>query len=95
MAMSLTDSANLINDITFRGRVKVAALQYAQYLQLQSGLNMSKANWVQRTMQAPDQVALQLVPAVVMSPNVQQAGGAAVSDPDLIAATQVEADKQM
>lgn len=26
MAMSQTDTANLINDLTFRGRVKVAAL---------------------------------------------------------------------
>lgn len=95
MAMSQTDTANLINDPIFRGRVKVAALQYAQYLQLQPSLNASKANWIQRTMTQPDQIAQTLVAAVVISPNVQNAGGSSVSDPDLLAATQYAADLQM
>lgn len=92
--LSQTELANLINDSTFRGRVKVAALQYAQYLQMQPNLSASKANWIQRVMMQPDMVAQTLTPGVVISPNVSSIG-AAVSDPDLLAATQSVSDMQM
>jgi hypothetical protein len=84
-----------MNDPTFRGRVKVAALQYAQYIHLQAGVPNSKTQWAQRTMQQPDATAQILVPTVVMNPNVQQAGGAAINDTDLIAAVQSVADMMM
>jgi hypothetical protein len=94
MALTLSDSAALINDPTFRGRVKVAAVNYAQYLQLQPSLSASKSRWIQNTMTQPDQAAQQLTPGVVLNPSVQNAG-AAVTDADLKAATQVVADLQM
>jgi len=89
--MTFEESAQLMNDPTFRGRVKVAALTYAQYI-LQSGpLGNSRFQWAQRTMQTPDQTAQTLVPAVVMNVNVQQ-NGANTDDPNLQAAVQVVAE---
>jgi len=92
--MTLLESANLMINIDFRNRVKVAALQYAQYIQLQSANSNSRASWAQRTIQSPDQAAIQLVPAVVMNVNVQQAGPD-VTDLNLQAAVQAVSDLQM
>ena len=94
MALSLADSAILMMDSTFRGRVKVAALKYAQYLQLQPSLSNSKSNWIRSTISSPDQTAATLTPAVVMNPNVQ-GPGADVDDANLSAAVQAVADLQM
>lgn len=92
--MDLLESANLMNDQTFRSRIKAAALQYALYIQSQANNSNSRANWAQRTIQAPDQMVGLLAGAVVMNTNVQQAG-AEVTDPALIAAVQVVSDLQM
>lgn len=94
MALTFTESAALMNDPDFRGRVKVAALNYAQFLSLQTGNNNSKMKWIQQTQLQPDMTATILVPPTVMNPNVQ-AGGATVSDADLQAAVQATADMIM
>lgn len=95
MAMTYEESAALMRDNTFQGRVKVAAITYAQYLSLQPANSGSKARWIQNTMSAPDMAAQQLTPGTVMNPNVQQAGGATVTDVDLQAAVQAVADVMM
>lgn len=92
--MTFEESAQLINDQAFRGRVKVAALLYAQYLSQQPNLGNAKQTWIRQTMQAPDQAAQLLSPNVVINPNVQQAG-AAVTDANLQAAVQYVADAMM
>ena len=92
--LTLAESAALMLDPQFRGRVKVAAMKYADALLLQSGLSVSRTQWAQRTMQQPDQTAQQLVSGVVINVNVQNAG-ADVSDPDLTATVQVVADRMM
>lgn len=94
MALNFAQSAALMNNLDFRGRVKVAALQYATALLAQPGSSNSKASWVQRTMQQPDTTAQVLVPAVVLNVNVQNAG-ADITDQDLAAAVQATADKMM
>ena len=94
MSMTFEESAALINDSVFRGRVKVAALLYAQYLSLQPANSNAKMRWLQQMIATPDQTATQLAPPTVMNPNVQQAG-AAVTDIDLQAAVQVVADMMM
>lgn len=94
MAMTFEESAALMNDADFRGRVKVAALQYATGIMLQSGNSKSRTVWAQNTMQSPDMQAQVLTPNVVMNVNVQMAG-ADISDQDLAAATQVTADMMM
>lgn len=94
MALTLDESAQLINDTQMRGRIKVAALKYAGYLQLQNNLSMSRTRWVQQTIQQPEQTAQMITPAVVMNVNVQTLG-ADIDDANLEAAVQIVADQQM
>lgn len=96
MAMTQEESAALMNDPVFRGRVKVCALNYAQYLTLQAATASSNAKmkWMQATIAGPDQMAATLTPPVVLNPNVQIAG-AEVTDADLMAAVQAVADMIM
>ena len=83
-----------MNNVDFRNRVKAAALQYALYIQTQANNSNSRANWAQRMLQSPDQMAMQLAGGVVMNVNVQQAG-ADVTDQNLAAAVQIVSDLQM
>jgi hypothetical protein len=92
--MNLLESANLMNNPDFRNRVKASALQYALFIQTQPNNSNSRANWAQRMLQSPDQMATQLAGGVVMNVNVQQ-GGENVTDQNLAAAVQVVADLQM
>lgn len=92
--LSLDQSAQLMKDFTFLGRVKSAALTYAQYLSLQPANSGAKVRWMQQTMNQPDQMAQQLVSPVVLNPNVQQAGST-IDDPGLQAAVQSVADVMM
>lgn len=94
MALNLEESANLINDSAFRGRVKVAALLYAQYLTLHPGNSNSMMNWVFQTLKSPDASTAMLVPSVVINPNVQSAGKD-VTDADLQSAVQTVANSLM
>lgn len=94
MALSFAESAELINNLDFRGRVKVAALQYAAYLATVAGNSNSKQQWAQRTLQMPDQTAQTLVGPVVMNTNVQSLG-ANIDDQNLAASVQVVADMMM
>ena len=77
MALSYEESSNLMNDFAFRGRIKVAALKFADYIFGEAnnvqGHN-SRESWARRTFQQPDQVAMELHPPVVMDPSVQQDG---------------------
>lgn len=91
MALDYTESAALMQDPTFRGRVKVAALEYAQFLTLQPANSNSKVKWIQQTYANPDQMAATLTPPTVMNPNVQ-AAGATISDAELQGAVQAVAD---
>jgi hypothetical protein len=93
MAMTYEESNLLMQDPAFRGRVKVAALTYAQYLSLEPATN-AQMRWIQNTMAAPDQMAMTLTPPTVMNPNVQTAG-AAVTDEQLQAAVQAVANQFM
>jgi len=92
--MTFEESATLINDPTFRGRVKVAALVYAQYLSLQPNNSSRRSDWIFNTLRAPDIATQTLTPSVVINPNVQQEG-ASVTDPNLQAAVQMAADTLM
>lgn len=95
--LTYDQSAQLMQDSTFRGRVKVACLSYAQYISLEPTnvpAHNSRFKWAQRCVQAPDAIAAETVPPTVMNPNVQQAGSA-VTDPDLQAAVQTVVDAIM
>ena len=75
--MSYTESAALMNDLEFRGRIKVAALKYADSIMLEAtnvAAHNTRLRWAQGCFQQPDQTAGQLQPPVVMDPAVQLAG---------------------
>ena len=85
MALSYSDSADLMNDTVFRGRIKVAALHFANYVMGESpgtSSHNTRFKWAQAAYLMPDQTAMNLQPIVVMDSNVQ-AQGAAVDDPTL------------
>lgn len=92
--MTYEESATLMNDATFQGRVKVACLSYAQYIGLEdpgSPGHSSRYRWAQNTVLNPVAVAGQITPPTVMNPNVQ-AAGADITDQDLQAAVQAVVD---
>ena len=71
--LSTEQSAELMNDMSFRGRVKVCCLTYAMRL-LTEVQGQGRLRWAQATMQGPDTSAMQIIPAVVMQPAVQSQG---------------------
>ena len=92
MAMTYLESAALMGDAEFRGRIKVAALKYADSIISGTGNTASKERWAQTVFQQPDQVAFQLQPPVVMDAAVQ-AAGSAIDDTALQGAVETVANK--
>ena len=70
-------SAQLMNDMAFRGRVKVACLHFATYIQgepVSTPAHNTRYKWAQECVVIPDQKALLFAPSVVMDAAVQSAG---------------------
>jgi len=82
MALTYKDSNDLMNDFDFRGRIKVAALKFANSL-MDEAINTqwhgAHVRWASNVLLNSEQVATQLHPSVVMDPAVQQ-DGAAITD---------------
>lgn len=77
MALTYTDSATLMNDMVFRGRVKVACLKFATSILDEAGTvqaHGARSRWANNCVIQPDQVAATVTPSTVMDPNVQAAG---------------------
>ena len=76
--MTYQESNDLMNDVVFRGRVKVACLKFADSI-LGEASNIPAHNtryrWAQQCEQVPDQTAAQVTPPTVMDAAVQSAGG--------------------
>jgi hypothetical protein len=75
--MTYDESAALMTDMEFRGRVKVSALKYADSITIEANTvpaHNTRLRWAQSTMQQPDMTAGQLQPPVVMDSAVQLAG---------------------
>ena len=88
--MTYTESATLMSDPAFRGRIKVAVLKYADSIMNEASTvpaHNTREKWAVSTMQQPDMVAGQIQPPTVMDPAVQQ-DGAAVTDAGLQAAVE-------
>jgi hypothetical protein len=93
--MAYEDSAALMQDATFRGRIKVACLEFGSYVMNEAGnapAHVSRWKWAQNMFQSPEGTAAQLQPAVVMDPNVQQSG-AAIDDNTLQSAVEAAIQK--
>lgn len=75
--MTYDDSAKLMNDQDFRGRVKVAILQYSNYILDEAptvAAHNTRFKWAIQATQQPDLTAANLQPVVVMDGAVQGAG---------------------
>jgi hypothetical protein len=83
--MTYAESAQLMSDMQFQGRVKVSALTFAAYIMNEptsTPAHSSRVKWAQGCYANPNVVAINLQSPVVMTPEVQ-ADGAAVSDANL------------
>lgn len=90
MALTYEESAALMNDFAFRGRVKVAALKYADSILIEATTvpaHNTRERWAMQTFQQPDLAAQNLQPPVVMDPAVQQ-DGSGITDAALQAAVE-------
>ena len=93
--MTQTESANLMQDMVFRGRIKVCCLTYADYIGGEANATPAhnvRIRWAQTVYQNPDMVAGNLQPPVVMDAAVQSAGSA-IPDSALQAAVETVVNK--
>lgn len=83
--MTYDESSQLMMDSAFGGRIKVAVLKYAAYIQDEATsvpAHSSRLRWAQGAFQNPTMTATQIQPPTVMTPQVQSAG-AEVTDANL------------
>jgi hypothetical protein len=75
--MTYDESAALMTDASFRGRVKVACLDFANSIMIEdptTPAHNARQRWATQCFQIPDQTAAQVQPPTVMDPAVQQDG---------------------
>jgi len=95
--MTYEESAALMGDPAFRGRVKVAVLKYADSIMIEASnvpAHNTRERWALNAMNNPEMVAMQIQPPVVMDVQVQT-DGAAISDTALQGSVQAVIDKMM
>jgi hypothetical protein len=82
MALTYEESAALMNDFAFRGRIKVACLTFANYILSEATTTVAhntRVKWANQALNNSDFVAGQVQSPVVMDPQVQ-ADGSAITD---------------
>ena len=95
MALTYDDSASLMKDPSFIGRIKVACLKYADYIINEAPdtpAHSARIRWAQTCNMNPDLTAQNLGPTTVMDDKVQ-ADGATISDGDLQSAVETAINK--
>lgn len=95
--MTYSDSAALMNDFDFKGRVKVACLTFATYIMgepIDTDAHSSRLRWAQQVFQNSDMVASQVQPPTVMTTQVQT-DGKNVSDANLQTAVESVVNKML
>lgn len=95
--MTYEQSAELMIDVAFRGRIKVAVLKFANYVLDEPGnvtAHNARHRWAVGAMQQPDTVAAQVQAPVVMDGAVQSAG-AAITDSALQSSVETILNKLM
>ena len=97
MALTYEESAALMLDMEFRGRIKVACLKYADSI-IGEATNIpahnSRYKWAQSTMQSPDMAAASVQPPTVMDAQVQT-DGAAITDSALQGSVEAVVNKML
>lgn len=77
MALSYEQSADLMKDGVFIGRIKVGCITFARYIMDEAAsvpAHSTRVRWAQNTLSSPDASAQQITPTVVMDSAVQEAG---------------------
>ena len=90
MALTYEESAALMTDFAFRGRVKVSCLKFAGSIFIEpdtTPAHNTRVRWATNAYQNPDGVATQTQPPTVMDPAVQESG-AEITDLALQAAVE-------
>ena len=93
--MTYEESAALMNDSGFRGRVKVSCLKFADSILIEATTtpaHNTRLRWAQSVIQSPDMVAAQVTAPVIMDPAVQ-AAGEAIEDAALQSAVEATVNK--
>jgi hypothetical protein len=96
MALSYEATAELMKDLTFRGRVSIACVNYARYITDEAATtpaHSTRYRWAQATLISPEGAVGQVIPTVVTDSAVQDAGGAAITDPALQNAVETAVNK--
>jgi hypothetical protein len=95
--MTYIESAALMNDLEFRGRVKVACLKYADSIMIEASstpAHASRLRWAQQCFNNPEVTASQVQPATVMDAAVQ-AAGAQIEDVPLQGSVEAVVNKML
>lgn len=103
MALTYEQSADLMNNQIFRGRVKVACLKYADFIIGEANTvpaHNTRLKWAQQTFTMPDAAAAQVTPPVVMDGAVQSEdidtdGDSTIDDAGLQSATENAVNKML
>ena len=77
--LSYEQSAQLMSDYNFQGRIKTACLKFAAYIMNEPSnvtAHNARLKWAASCYQNPNMVAQQVQPPTVMDPNVQTQGSA-------------------
>lgn|SRR5262245_57399033 len=97
MPLTYQDSAALMLDADFRGRIKVSCLKYADYILMEAATipaHNTRVRWANNTFQNPESAAMQVQPPTVMDAAVQDAG-AAITDAALQSAVENVVNKML
>ena len=95
--MTYDESAALMKDAAFIGRVKVSCLKFATYIADEASntpAHNTRFKWAQYTMTNPDATAQQVTPPTVMDAAVQ-AAGSAIEDTALQSAVENTVNKML
>jgi|SRR6187399_3189322 hypothetical protein len=97
MALTYEQSAELMKDPIFIGRVKVACLKFASFIYGEASTvpaHSTRIKWAQQTFNVPDVSAANVTPTTVMDPAVQ-ADGSAITDTALQSAVENAVNKML
>jgi len=97
MALSYDESATLMRDVSFVGRIKVACLHFATFIldePSSTAAHNTRYRWAQNTLVDADAVATKVAPAVVMDPQVQT-DGSSITDANLQSSVETAVQKML
>lgn len=104
MSLTYDESSTLMNNMAFRGRVKVACLKFAGSIFDEADTvpaHNTRLRWAQQVQQQPDMVAGQVAPPTVMDAAVQAAaiapgnGDSTIDDNGLQGSVEVTVNKAL